>query len=178
MGMRNEQPSPLIRRATIADAGLLAELGARTFSDTFAADNKPEDMRAYLSSSFSPAKQTEELLDPLSVFLIAEIDKRAIGYAGLHGGRVPHCVNKASPIELTRIYVDKDWLGRAVGEALMKGCIETARQAGYCTLWLGVWERNERAKAFYRKWGFREVGTQIFQLGSDSQTDILMERSI
>jgi ribosomal protein S18 acetylase RimI-like enzyme len=173
-----ERPAPLIRRATIVDARLLAELGARTFSDTFAADNKPEDMAAYVASSFNPARQTEELVDPRSIFLIAEIDGRAAGYARLYAGDVPPGVKGAMAIELARLYVDQEWLGRAVGEALMKGCISEAQRAGCRTLWLGVWEHNERAKAFYRKWGFNEVGTHIFQLGSDPQTDLLMERSI
>ena len=119
-----------IRRATVADAGLLSELGARTFSDTFAADNKPEDMAAYLAVSFTPARQTEELADPLSIFLIAEIDKVAVGYAQLHAGRAPDNVRGAKPIEIVRIYASQEWLGRRVGEALMRACIsEPGRQA-------------------------------------------------
>ena len=173
-----EQHASLIRRAGVADADLLATLGARTFSDTFASNNRPEDMAAYLSASFSPARQAEELRDPLSMFLIAEIDERAVGYAKLSAGRVPDCVKGERPTEIVRIYVEREWLGRAVGEALMRGCISEAQGAGYRTLWLGVWEHNERAKAFYRKWGFREVGTHIFELGSDRQTDILMERPL
>lgn len=167
-----------IRRATVADAGLLSELGARTFSDTFAADNKPEDMAAYLAVSFTPARQTEELGDPLSIFLIAEIDKVAVGYAQLHAGRAPDNVRGAKPIEIVRIYASQEWLGRRVGEALMRACISEARKAGYQTLWLGVWERNGRARAFYRKWEFRDVGEHIFQLGADPQNDILMERAV
>jgi ribosomal protein S18 acetylase RimI-like enzyme len=174
-GNMMEQPTARIRRASVADAGLLATLGARTFSETFDSDNRPEDMAAYLSASFSPARQAEELRDPLSIFLIAEINEQAVGYAKVSAGRAPDCVKGAQPIEIVRLYVEREWLGRAVGEALMRGCISEAQRAGYRTLWLGVWEHNERAKAFYRKWGFREVGTHIFQLGSDQQTDILME---
>ncbi len=172
------QSIPIIRRATVADAGLLSELGARTFSEAFAADNKPEDMAAYLAVSFTPARQTEELADPLSVFMIAEIDQVAVGYAQLHAGRAPESVTGAKPIEIVRIYASQEWLGRGVGDALMWACISEARRAGYQTLWLGVWERNARARAFYRKWEFRDVGEHIFQLGADSQTDVLMERAI
>ncbi len=60
----------------------------------------------------------------------------------------------------------------------MRACIGEARQAGHRTLRLGVWERNSRALAFYRKWEFRVVGKQIFQLGADPQNDLLMERSV
>jgi GNAT superfamily N-acetyltransferase len=172
------QSTPLIRRATVADACLLAELGARTFSDTFAADTKPEDMAAYLAASFSPARQTEELLDALSLYLIAEIDNDAVGYAQLHAGVAPECVTGAMPIELVRFYVIQQWHGRGISASLMHACIDEARLGGYQTLWLGVWEGNGRAQTFYRKWDFEAVGEHIFQLGSDPQIDVLMTRRI
>lgn len=171
-------PPPLIRRADVNDAGTLAELGARTFSDTFAADNKSEDMAAYLAASFSPAKQTEELLDSLSPYFIAEINSEAVGYAQLHAGVAPECVSGDAPIELARLYVTRKWHGRGVSAALMRACIEAARQAGHRTMWLGVWEHNGRAQAFYRKWSFQKVGEHIFQLGSDPQNDVLMAMAI
>lgn len=71
-------PEIEVRKATLADHQLLAELGARTFRDTFAADNTPENMAAYLAASFSPAKQAEELADPTSSFLIAKCNKICI----------------------------------------------------------------------------------------------------
>jgi len=167
-----------IRRGTLEDVELLSELGARTFSDTFAADNTPEDLAAYLATSFSVAQQTAELEDPGSTFLIAEVDGRAAGYAMLHDGEPEESVEGPNPVELVRLYVSRDWLGRGLGEELMRACIDEARQAGHQTLWLGVWERNARAQAFYRKWTFRAVGEHMFQLGSDLQRDLVMERPL
>jgi len=167
-----------IRRAEPGDAGLLAELGARTFSETFAADNSPEDMAAYLDASFSPARQAAELADPASTFFVAEVGGLAAGYAQLHAGEPAEGVEGDKPVELVRLYVSREWLGRGVGEALMRACVDEARRAGHGTIWLGVWERNGRAQAFYRKWDFRAVGEHVFQLGSDPQTDILMERAL
>jgi diamine N-acetyltransferase len=169
---------PNIRRATTDDADLLADLGARTFYDSFAANNKPDDMAAYLAETFSPEKQAAEMADPHVTFLIAEIDGAPAGYAQLRAGDVPACVLNSNPIELVRIYVTREWLGRGVGEALMRACLDEARQVGHQTVWLGVWERNVRAQAFYRKWNFQVVGKQVFQLGSDPQTDLLMERPL
>ena len=171
-------PGLTIRRGTIADAGLLSELGARTFSETFAVDNTAEDLAAYVARSFSVAQQTAELEDPASTFLIAEVDGHAAGYAKLHDGEPETGVEGPKPIELVRLYVSRDWLGRGIGEQLMRACIDEARQAGHETIWLGVWERNARAQAFYRKWNFREVGEHMFQLGSDLQRDLLMERPL
>lgn len=174
----SQNPDLTIRHAKPEDAGLLTELGARTFSETFAADNSPEDMAAYLASSFNLAQQTAELNDPASTFFIAEVGGLAAGYAQLHVGEPTEGVEGAEPVELVRLYVSREWLGRGVGEALMSACVDEARRAGHGTIWLGVWERNGRAQAFYRKWDFRAVGEHVFQLGSDPQRDIVMERAL
>ncbi len=173
-----EQPAPLIRRATLADARLIAELGARTFYDTFAPDNNPEDMAAYIAETFGPRQQEEELADPRASFFIAEIEAVAVGYAQLKSGDSPACVKGSHPVELVRLYAAKEWIGRRIGEALMRVSIAEAERHGYRTMWLGVWERNERAQKFYIKWGFEVVGEHVFQLGSDAQTDWIMERAL
>jgi ribosomal protein S18 acetylase RimI-like enzyme len=174
----NQKVHLTIREATTTDAGLLAELGRRTFEETFAADNTREDMDAYVASHFSVAQQTAELADPASTFLIAEVNGVAAGYAKLRAGEPAAGIEGANPIELVRLYVSREWLGRRVGEALLRACLDHARSTGYETLWLGVWERNSRAQAFYAKWHFRTVGEHTFQLGSDPQRDIIMERAI
>jgi diamine N-acetyltransferase len=166
----------LIRHASATDAALLANLGARTFAETFAADNTPENMAAYLASSFHRDRQAAELAEPRSLFLIAELDDIAAGYAKLGSGATPDCITGDRPIELVRLYVAREWLGRGIGAALMQTCITEATQKGYHTIWLGVWEHNQRARTFYRQWDFHEVGKHVFQLGNDAQTDILMQR--
>ena len=175
VGMR-EESVPVIRQATASDAAVLAQLGARTFSETFAADNTPEDMAAYLAASFSPEQQAAELAQARTAFLIGEIDKVAVGYAMLHAAAPPQQASSERSVELVRLYVSRDWHGRGVGESLMQACLDLARQQGYRNLWLGVWERNARARAFYRKWKFQEFGEHVFQLGGDPQNDILMVR--
>jgi ribosomal protein S18 acetylase RimI-like enzyme len=167
-----------IRIATISDATLLAELGARTFADSFAADNTPDDMAAYLVKSFSPGKQAAELAEPGTVFLIAEDGGQPLGYTRLRGGNEPKCINGLHPVEIVRLYSIKEMIGRGVGAALMQACIDEARRRGCDVIWLDVWEKNPRAIAFYRKWGFEKVGEQGFQLGDDMQTDWLMARPV
>jgi diamine N-acetyltransferase len=176
--MTTQNPAPNIRRASIEDAKLLAELGARTFAETFAKDNSPEDMAAYTVASFGVEHLTAELTDPSSLFFIAEVDGSAAGYAKIQSGEASGSVEGERPIELVRLYVLQEWLGRGVGQALMQRCVDEAREMGFQTIWLGVWERNHRAQAFYRKWNFYEVGEHIFQLGSDPQRDIVMQRAL
>ena len=174
----SQNPASTIRRGILADAHLLSELGSRTFTETFASENTPEDLAEYIDTSFNVARQTSELEDPGATFLIAEVDGRPAGYAKLRDGEPEKGIEGAKPIELVRLYVLREWLGRGLGGQLMRACLDEARQSGHETIWLGVWERNARAQAFYRKWNFRTVGEHIFELGSDKQRDLLMERPL
>ncbi len=167
-----------IRKATKKDNILLANLGARTFADSFAADNTPEDMAAYLAGSFSPEKLTAELNDRGSVFLIAEVDNEPVGYTRLRQDPPPDCIKGVHPIEIVRLYSVKEWIGRGVGAALMQACLNEALHEGHDVIWLDVWEKNPRAITFYQKWGFVKVGEQGFQLGNDLQNDWLMARTV
>ena len=168
-----------IRRAISADAAALSEFGARTFFETFAADNTPEDMARHLASAWNPELQRAEIEDPqLDTLLAVDGDGRFAGFAQLQAGRAPACAVTRSPVELKRFYVDKPWHGQGVARELMAAVEQTARARGARELWLGVWERNQRAQAFYAKSGFRPVGTQIFVVGSDPQTDQVMLKEL
>jgi GNAT superfamily N-acetyltransferase len=167
----------LIRTASVSDASLLAEIGAETFSDTFATQNSPENMAAYLNASFSPEKQARELADPASRFLIVEAEGQVVGYARLKFEPAPSVIPGQRPMEIARFYARKPWIGKGVGARLMQACLREAELAGCDGIWLDVWELNPRAIAFYHEWGFVDVGTAVFQLGDDPQRDLLMARA-
>ncbi|WP_218082568.1 GNAT family N-acetyltransferase [Anthocerotibacter panamensis] len=167
-----------ITRATAQDAHVLCEVAKRSFFEAFGAQSRPEDMAAYLAAAFSPKQQAMELADPCITVFLATLDAATVGYAMLHDHACPACITGPKPIELARLYVLQEWIGCGVGKALMQTCLEQATQAGYTTLWLGVWEHNLRARAFYRRWDFSEVGQHGFLLGSDLQKDLLMERRL
>jgi diamine N-acetyltransferase len=165
-----------IRPGMPADARRLADFAAKTFREAFAAENRPEDMALYLSKTYGPLQQAAELANPGITALLAEVDGELAGYAQLRASPVPKCVPVSRPLELWRFYVAGSWQGRGVAQALMKSVELEARAREAETLWLGVWERNERAKSFYRKCGFTDVGSQVFLLGTDAQTDRIMVR--
>lgn len=167
-----------IRPARLEDAAVLTEVAARTFYDAFAATNTPENMTAYMSVAFTVEQLTAELTEAGSTFLLAELDGKAVGYAKLVRGAVPECVAAARAIELSRLYVEQFALGAGVGPALLQACLDIARQEAYPVIFLGVWEHNPRAQAFYRKWGFERVGEHVFQMGDDPQTDWWMSRAV
>lgn len=163
-----------LRRAHSADAPVLAALAEATFRETFAADNSDEAMDVHCSGSFGPQRQLAEISDPLRVTIVAEAGASMIGFAQLRLRRPAPCFNSERPCELNRIYVCGEWHGRRVAHQLMREVLSTAAQTNALHVWLGVWERNRRAIAFYRKFGFEVVGEHSFVLGREPQRDIIM----
>ena len=167
-----------VRAARPADVAPLAALAERSFRAAFEAQNDPADMDAYVAETFAHDALRAELADAASRFLLAADGDALLGYAKLRDGTVDACVTGPAPLEIERIYVAPEALGQGVGAALMGACLDAARAMGRRTVWLGVWEENARAIAFYRRWGFEAVGTHGFQLGSDLQTDLVMARLV
>lgn len=172
-----EEVTCTIRRAVPADAEALADLAERTFRDTFATDNRPEDMALHLAQSFGPERQLAEITSAEYVTFLAVREGRPVAFAQLRHGETPPCVTSTRPVELLRFYVDQAWHGRGVAGQLMRVVLEEAATVGAADVWLGVWEHNPRAIAFYRKFGFVDVGAKEFLVGTDLQTDRVMVRS-
>ncbi|CAN5913257.1 GNAT family N-acetyltransferase [soil metagenome] len=166
------------RQATPADAAVLASLAASTFRDTFGPDNTPENMQAYMTSAFDADIQAAELRDPRVTVYLAEVSGAVAGYAMLRDGPVPASVGEANAVELARLYAATHVIGAGVGATLMRRCLDEAVARGRGAVWLGVWEHNPRAIAFYRRWKFVDVGATTFQLGRDMQSDRVMMRRV
>ena len=168
-----------LRRAVPADAATLAEFAQRSFVETFGSANRPEDMAAYLPTAYGEARQRAEIVHPKWTTILAEAaPSTLIGFVQLREGAAGAAVQGRDPIEIQRFYVDSAFHGRGLAKTLMAAAENAAREAGWATLWLGVWEKNARAIAFYEKCGFRHVGEHPFLLGSDLQTDWVMEREL
>jgi ribosomal protein S18 acetylase RimI-like enzyme len=163
-----------IRPALSSDVPALTSFGARIFRETFEPHNRPEDLAAYLEATYSEDRQRSELEDPNRATLIAESPDGIAAFAQLRAEKTPSCVTGPAPIELLRFYVDSVWHGHGLAALLMDAVISAALARQCRTLWLGVWEHNRRAIAFYRKRGFQDVGSHEFLLGEDRQTDRIM----
>ena len=157
---------------------MLAEFGAQAFSDSFGKDNTEENLRLYLKRTYSPEIQLEELTNPGIVFLIADIEGQAVGYVKINLNSRDTSIKGAKTIEIERIYAAKEQIGKGVGKSLMEASIQEAKRRNCDSIWLGVWEKNPRAIEFYKKWGFKEVGTHVFVLGNDPQRDFVMELAL
>jgi GNAT superfamily N-acetyltransferase len=169
-----------IRQAVNEDAKALADLAYTTFWDAFAhhPKNAPDDLNHYMRQAFSLEQITAELADGKNIFLLAELDGELAGYAKLIIDTIEPGITAEKPIELSRLYSQQKFLGKGVGQALIDASFEWAKSDSRDVMWLGVWEFNPRAQRFYEKNGFRLVGRHVFQLGSDAQTDLLMQKDL
>jgi ribosomal protein S18 acetylase RimI-like enzyme len=178
-----------LRQATVQDAAALSAFAQRVFVETFGKDNTPEDMEAYVRTTFSAELQAREIAEAGSFMLLASVsapdaasDGSGVlaGYSHVMRTEVPAEVGDPglAALEIRRFYVGKEWQGVGLAGQLMRETLRQAEARGARTVWLGVWEHNPRAIAFYRKQGFEVVGSHPFMVGSDLQTDLLMAVSL
>lgn len=165
-----------IKRITLNDIEQLQRIGRQTFFETFSVHNTEENMNNYLKEGFSIEKLTAELNDTNSEFYFATIGNTVIGYLKLNFGSSQTELQDSSSLEIERIYVLKEYHGKKVGQVLYEKAMQVAKDKKVNYVWLGVWEENPRAIAFYKKNSFIEFDKHIFTLGDDEQTDIMMKK--
>jgi ribosomal protein S18 acetylase RimI-like enzyme len=167
-----------LRYATKEDAALIADISRQTFYDTFAADNTEVDMAKFLNEQFTKGRLMREVGSPENIFMLAYSDDAVAGYVKLREGKKPKELVNAQSLEIARIYVVKNFIGKGVGKLLMQASFDIAKQKEKNVIWLGVWEKNKKAIDFYTSWGFEKFGECDFLLGDDLQRDWLMKKEI
>lgn len=166
------------RRATAADLDTLAALARRTFHDTYAPFNKPDNLSGYMDEAFSKQTLGAHLADGDYLTTLSYAGDQLAGYFQLrqHGDTPAH-VQQRPAVELTRFYVDRSFHGKGVAQGQLQAMLELAGDRAK-TCWLCVWDQNPRAIRFYEKSGFEDIGVVNFQLGDELQTDRLMQISL
>jgi len=167
-----------IRPATAADILLLQELCITTFIDTYDTYNTPENMQQYIDRNYTTAQLLDELADINIQYCLAFTDNIPAGYIKLRTTDNPPELAGKKHIEVERIYVLPAFKGGGIGRQMINHALVMAKQQGFDILWLGVWEHNTKAQAFYNKMGFTAFGEHKFMLGSDEQTDWLLMKEV
>lgn len=167
-----------IRYANTSDAKCLAALAEETFRETFSSMNTLEDMNLHCQASYGESIQLAEISNSNMVTLVCEDGENLIAFAQLRWSKAPSCVIADKPGEIQRLYVAKSWHGKGIAQDLMTTCIKEMGKRGSDVVWLGVWEQNPRAIAFYKNQGFSAIGSHVFPLGRDPQRDIIMVRPV
>ena len=168
----------IIKQATLSDLNAIIEISHTTFAETFAHLNKKEDIDHYLTNNFSESNLAKEINDPDSFFYLIFQDKEVAGYLKLNVLAAQTEKAHSSALEIERIYVSAKYHGRRFGKKLLTKALEIARSLNKDYVWLGVWEKNEKAINFYIKNNFVRFGEHAFQLGEDEQTDYLYKLKI
>ena len=156
----------------------LQQISIKTFSQTFAEINTEENMTKYLKESFSIEQLEQELNNELSYFYFAKWNDQIIAYMKLNTGEAQKEALGQKSLEIERIYVLSDFHGKKVGQVLYNKAIEVAQAKAMDFVWLGVWEKNSKAIAFYTKNGFVQFDQHVFMLGDDQQLDLLMKLNL
>lgn len=167
-----------MHKCTIEDLVLLQKISTETFTDTFGADNTAEDLAAYLERAYNLEQLKQELTNPDSSFYFIYSGDELAGYLKLNTGAAQSEAMGMDAFEVERIYVRTAFKRRGLGKQLIEFAIQTAVEMGKSTVWLGVWEHNMRALAFYRMLGFEKTGAHSFYMGDDEQIDYIMTKRL
>lgn len=167
--------SVALRRAVAGDAPSIAVIAERTFRDAFGAHNSPDNMDLHCTRHFGPDIQAREIAERGLMTTLALEEGQIVGFTQVTLAKAHPSVAAKHAAELNRIYVAAEQQGKGVAQALMRDALAIALAAGADCLWLGVWEHNSKAMAFYRKFGFEIVGSHAFMLGHERQLDLVMK---
>ena len=168
----------VIKQCTTSDVQQLQDISILTYKETFDEHNSEENMNAYLEAAYNLPKLEKELANPNSYFYFALVEGDVAGYLKLNTDAAQTEPMDEQSLELERIYILKRYQKNGVGKVLMDKAFEMAEALGKEKIWLGVWEHNDNARAFYEKKGFVETGSHSFFMGDDEQTDLILTKTL
>ena len=165
-----------IRQCLINELDTLQKIGYETFTETYSQINSPETLHSYLQKAFSTEKLLEELGNPCCRFYFMYLGDELVGYLKVNDAPAQTVINDPESVEIERIYIRKRYRAKGLGKILIDYTLQQARKKDY--VWLGVWEKNVQAIAFYKKMGFIETGRHSFQMGDELQSDLVMKKVV
>jgi len=164
-----------IREAGLGDEHRLALVGAATFLESYAGVLPGDDIIAHCATKHAPMIYEDWLIGGEARIWLAEAEqgRAPVGYAVM---TLPDLPLPTGPddAELRRIYVLHRFHKEKVGWALMKTALDAARRTGRRRMLVGVYGKNERAIAFYKRVGFVVVGERQFQVGAMLHDDLIL----
>ncbi len=150
----------------------LLPVARQIFEDTFGGQYDPVAFAKFLDQVYSPGGSMDaDLNDPSIRWRVACAHGEPIGYAKLRALKAPAPNPLPGALELQQLYVLRDFHGTGVAQQLMNWAIDAAQTGGAPELYLTVFSDNERAKRFYARYGFEEVGRCTFQVGDQIDDD-------
>lgn len=167
-----------IKKCTVEDVNMLQEISYETFNETFKDQNTPENMTAYLVVAFTIEQLKTELKNTSSHFFFVFVNTEIAGYLKVNIDDAQSEAMGAESLEVERIYVKSQYQKLGLGKQLFNKALDVSRQLNKKKIWLGVWEKNENAIAFYKRIGFVQTGSHSFYMGEEEQIDFIMTKTI
>jgi diamine N-acetyltransferase len=165
-----------IKVCTIQELPILQKISYETFLDTFKDQNSPENMSAYLEKAFNIKQLEKELSNPFSQFFLVYFNNEVAGYLKVNTSDAQSEAMGEESLEIERIYIKSTFQKHGLGKVLLNKAIELAVELNKKEIWLGVWENNKNAIAFYEKMGFVQTGAHAFYMGDEKQMDFIMRK--
>lgn len=167
-----------INKCTFEDLNELQEISYETFNETFKHQNSPENMNAYLERAFTLKQLEKELSNHSSQFFFVYCNNEVAGYLKVNTNDAQSEEMGDESLEIERIYIKSKFQKHGLGKFLLNKAMEIAMEHNKKKIWLGVWEKNENAIAFYKKMGFVQTGAHSFYMGDEEQTDFIMTKTL
>ncbi len=168
----------IIKNCTLEDLHKLQEISYETFDETFKHQNSPKNMNAYLEKAFNLKQLEKELANLSSQFYFMYFNNEVAGYVKVNTNDAQSEEMGDESLEIERIYIKSTFQKHGLGKHLLNRAIEIAIEHNKKKIWLGVWEKNENAIAFYKKMGFVQVGAHSFYMGDEEQIDFIMTKTL
>ncbi|MFS0612053.1 GNAT family N-acetyltransferase [Lederbergia ruris] len=167
-----------LKKCRLKDLRKLQEISYETFNETFKHQNSPENMEAYLEKAFNLQQVEKELSNPSSHFFFIYVDNEIAGYLKVNTDDAQTEEMGDESLEIERIYVKNNFQKHGLGKYLFNKAMDMAMEHNKKKIWLGVWEKNENALAFYKKMGFVQIGAHSFYMGDEEQVDFIMVKTL
>lgn len=167
-----------LKKATILDQEAIQNISIKTFVSTFSDVNTPENMQDYIDTAFNNQQLANEINNPKTQFYLALHQDLVIGYLKVNFDGAQTESGYLNSLEIHRIYVLEDYHGKKVGQLLFDKAVTIAKENNLKQIWLGVWEKNVKAIAFYTKNDFKKIAEHDFVLGNEKQTDYIMSLNL
>lgn len=167
-----------IKKCTLEDSRKLQEVSYETFNETFKDQNSPENMNVYLEKAFNLKQLEKELLNTSSHFFFVYLNDEIAGYLKVNTDDAQSEKMGDESLEIERIYIKNKFQKHGLGKYLLNKAMEIALECNKSKTWLGVWDQNENAIAFYKKMGFVQTGAHSFYMGDEEQIDLIMTKTL
>jgi diamine N-acetyltransferase len=172
------RPNLSLRGARSEDASCLAALGAQSWLHTYATDGIRHSIARYVHEHLTPEAFRSQISRDDAATIVAEVDDHLVGYAVLELAK-PCPIRKLASSHLDKLYVQEHFLGRGIGFSLLQAVrAESGNRGDRSGVWLTVNSLNNRARAFYSRQGFVDIGHTYFDLYGESHENRILHAPV